>query len=257
MRQAFGEAARADAGRVEGLQDREHRLDFRDRGAELLGDRREIAGQVAGLVDQIDEILADHAARRIGDRERELLGEMVGERALGRREGFEIVVAVVAAGRRRAAPFRIAERRLVRGLLAAGAVIVAGLLVGLALDARGRCRPRRPGAPPIPRPAASVDCAVGRAALRFGLGFGRALQQRIALELVVHVGGQVEIRQLQQLDGLHQLRRHHERLALTNFELLTERHRVPVENWSGSCLSGSGAGVYQFLPTALTNQSRG
>ena len=37
--------------------------------------------------------------RRAGsdDRERELLGEMVGERRLGRDEGFEIVVAVLAA----------------------------------------------------------------------------------------------------------------------------------------------------------------
>ena len=97
MREAFGEIARADAGRIEALQDGEHRLDLGERRAELLGDRRQVAGEIAGLVDQIDQILADHAARRIGDRERELLGEMIGERRLGRDEGFEIVVAVVAA----------------------------------------------------------------------------------------------------------------------------------------------------------------
>ena len=39
-REAFGEIARADARRIEALQDREHRLDLGQRRAELLGDRR-------------------------------------------------------------------------------------------------------------------------------------------------------------------------------------------------------------------------
>ena len=69
---------------------------------------RKIAGEIAGLVDQIDQILPDHATRRIGDRERELLGEMIGERRLGGDEGFEIVVAVVATASSRRGPFRIA-----------------------------------------------------------------------------------------------------------------------------------------------------
>ncbi len=90
----------------------EHRLDLGERRAELFGDRREIAGEIAGLVDQIDQILPDHAARRIGDRQRELLGEMVGERRLGRDEGFEIVVAVLAAAGAGAGPFGIARRHL-------------------------------------------------------------------------------------------------------------------------------------------------
>ena len=102
--EAFGEIARAHARRVEPLQDGEHRFDLGQRRAELLADLRQIAGEVAGLVDQIDEILPDHAPGRIGDRQRELLGEMVGQRGLGRNEGFEIVVAVVAAGRSRSPP---------------------------------------------------------------------------------------------------------------------------------------------------------
>jgi hypothetical protein len=52
----------------------------------------------------------------------------------------------------------------------------------------------------------------------------RTLQQRIALEFPFHIGGQIEVRELQQLDGLHQLRRHHERVALPDFESLTKRH---------------------------------
>ena len=110
--EAFGEIARAHAGRIEALQDREHGIDLGERRAELLGDRREIAAEIAGLVDQIDEVLPDHAAGRIGDRQRELLGEMVGERRLGRDEGLEIVVAVLAAAGAGAGPFGIARRHL-------------------------------------------------------------------------------------------------------------------------------------------------
>jgi hypothetical protein len=41
-----------------------------------------------------------------------------------------------------------------------------------------------------------------------------ALQQRISLQFLLDKGREVEIRQLQQLDRLHQLRRHHQRLRL-------------------------------------------
>ena len=44
----------------------------------------------------------------------------------------------------------------------------------------------------------------------------RPLQQRILLQLAIHIGGEVEMRQLQELDRLHQLRRHHQSLALTH-----------------------------------------
>ena len=42
-----------------------------------------------------------------------------------------------------------------------------------------------------------------------------ALQQRIALQFLLDEGRKVEIGQLQQLDRLHQLRRHHQRLGLS------------------------------------------
>ena len=47
-----------------------------------------------------------------------------------------------------------------------------------------------------------------------------ALEQRVLLKLAFHVGGQIEIGELQQLDGLHQLRRHDERLALSYLKSL-------------------------------------
>ena len=46
----------------------------------------------------------------------------------------------------------------------------------------------------------------------------------IVLEFVLHIGGTVEIGELQQFDGLHQLRRHHQRLALPDLESLGQRH---------------------------------
>ena len=62
-------------------------------------------------------------------------------------------------------------------------------------------------------------------------GFGRAvgaaagsrlvaLEQRIALELALDIFGQFEIRQLQQLDRLLQLRRHDQGLALPQLQTL-------------------------------------
>src|SRR5262249_50982410 len=54
---------------------------------------------------------------------------------------------------------------------------------------------------------------------------GRPLEQRIALKLRFNIGRQVQAGELQQLDGLHQLRRHDERLALPHFKFLRERHR--------------------------------
>ena len=111
-RQAFGEIARAHARRIEALHDAEHRLDLGDGGAELFGDRRKIAAEIAGLVDEIDEILADHAPRRVGDRKRKLLAQPVRQRGLGGDEGFEIVVAVLAAAGADCRPFGIAGRKL-------------------------------------------------------------------------------------------------------------------------------------------------
>jgi hypothetical protein len=62
-REAFVEIARADPRRIETLQDRQHGFDLGLRGTQPLSDEREVAAEIAGLVDQIDEILPDHTAR--------------------------------------------------------------------------------------------------------------------------------------------------------------------------------------------------
>ena len=63
-REAFAQISRADAGRIEFLQHRENRFDVRLRRAEPLGGLAQIRRQIAGLVDEIDQILPDHALRR-------------------------------------------------------------------------------------------------------------------------------------------------------------------------------------------------
>jgi len=68
--------------------------------------------------------------------------------------------------------------------------------------------------------------AIRRPPVRLPLALPDLLQQRIALELALHVSRKVQVGELQQLDGLHQLRRHHERVALTDFESLGKRHVV-------------------------------
>ena len=196
--------------------------------------------------------------RRAGsdDRERELLGEMAGKRRLRGDEGFEIVVAVVAAAGagRRPIPNR-----------PAGSAIVAR---------RAPCRPGRPGhrrdrawrdrpaasglaargLRPLGQLAPSLGASPGACA-RLALAFAGAVEQRIALELVLHIGHEVEIGELQQLDGLHQLRRHHQRVALPDFKSLGERHGA-----LGRALRRTGpilaypvrrAHVHQFVATVV------
>ena len=167
---------------------------------------------------------------------------MAAERHLGGDEGFQIVVVVVGGA---AAPFGVGGRRRIlrharggfggffgkdvveRGVqrlldLGAAAEIAVQpiLLAGLEGVAGGACRH-------IGGIAALVAIAAGLARIgELGTlsgrlarhrGFGTVtgpLQQRIALQLLLDEGREVEIRQLQQLDRLHQLRRHHQRLRL-------------------------------------------
>ena len=89
------------------------------------------------------------------------------------------------------------------------------------------------------------------ALVAFGRALAGALQQRIALQFAFHIGGEIEIGELQQLDGLHQLRRHHQSLALAEFESLGERH-VAVQYWSGSCFSLFGRSCTPGYPDFLT-----
>ena len=78
-RQAFAQVAGEHAARLEALQHAKRLLDQLDRRAQPLGDVRQIAAQVAGLVGHVDEMLADQPPRRIGEGEHQLLGEMIAQ----------------------------------------------------------------------------------------------------------------------------------------------------------------------------------
>ena len=88
-----------------------------------------------------------------------------------------------------------------------------------------RCHVVAAGLEILADPIAGLGIALGGGSFRLRrFRFTRAVtvtfQQWIALELSLDIGGEVEIRELQQLDGLHQLRRHHQGLALTKLESL-------------------------------------
>ena len=111
-REAFGEIAREYAGRIERLQDAEHRLDLGDAGAEFFGRSIEVAREISGIVDQIDEVLSDHAPPGIEDGERKLLAQHVRQGGFGGDKRFQIVVAVLAASRSDAGPVRVGARKV-------------------------------------------------------------------------------------------------------------------------------------------------
>jgi hypothetical protein len=221
--EAFGQAARAHAGRIEVLQHAEYGFQLGERRTELFGNGPQIGGEIAGLVDGIDQVLGDHAMNRIGDRQRELFGEMIAQRRLGGDEGFEIVVAVLAAAGADTGPFRIGGglglSRALRRLAGIGKDVL-DRSVERVLDRR---RAVDVGFCPLVLGRFARGISEGirgvLARLRGLLALG-ALQQRVALQFTFHIGRQIEIGELQQLDGLHQLRRHHERLALPEFESL-------------------------------------
>ncbi len=102
--QALGKVAGADTGRLQPLDDRKRLADLFDGCPEPLGDNGDISPQIAGIVDLVDERLADQPHRRIVDRQPELIRQMVGKGFLFRDKGFEVVVLAahrLARGRRR------------------------------------------------------------------------------------------------------------------------------------------------------------
>ena len=228
--EAFRQIACAHARRIEPLQDGQNGLDRGGRCAQLLADHRKIAPEVTRLIDEIDEILSDHPLDRIGDRECKLLREMVDQRGLHRYEGFEVIVAVVAAAGAGGRPVRIPSRGLavrargrgigIRGgdILEVGGEPLAGDAI---LSIRAAVLPIRGGGM-----GNRQGFAIRSSPIPLSVAVSDPFQQRIALEFPLHIGREVQIGELQQLDGLHQLRRHHERMALPNFKSLGKRHVV-------------------------------
>ena len=223
-RQTFGEVARADAGRIEGLDDGEHRFHARRGDAQAPGDLGDVVAAVAGLVDRIDQHFADHPVGPGGAGDRKLRGEVVAQRATRRDISFEVGgIAVRAAARRRTGPCcrgqalvvtrggRVAWRPGVEGVADLGAeVAFEGVDVG-----------REPVAGPgVVRPSGGeriVEGVDGGRLVLDGRLFG-TFQQGIAVEFLLHERGQLDVRELQQADRLQELRRHYQGLPLTHDE---------------------------------------
>ena len=71
-----------------------------DVGAQHFGHLRRVAGEIARLVHHADEMLADQPVARIGDRQHQLLGQMLGQRLLAGEGGAEIELVLVERHRR-------------------------------------------------------------------------------------------------------------------------------------------------------------
>ena len=225
--QALRQRAGEHAGRIERLQRGEDLLDHLQRRPELFGDGSEIgARQVARVIDHVDEVLADQALDRILQHERHLRAQVLAERDVVGEIGFD--VDVVAGGgsalaQRRPAgivlPIGGAGRRPVRV-----DVVVLGIERALGIGHR----------------LVEVD-EVGLARRRRLLGLGELgrvgsfqterrlvalvlFKQRIAFELGLDVLRQLDVRQLQQTDGLLQLWCHHQLLALSELQFCRKRH---------------------------------
>ena len=84
----------------------------------------------------------------------------------------------------------------------------------------------RSSAPVLEASAETMSACPSRRVGALLLDFGAlvALEQRVALQLLVDEGLQFHVGHLQQLDGLLQLRRHHQGLALAEVEPLVQRH---------------------------------
>ena len=236
QRQAFGEVAGEDAGRLEALQ-RASTASTRASGAPsrsaIVLQRR---GEVAGFVERVDQRRGDHAVDGIGEDDHRLAGQVLGKARRRGDIGLEVGRLLVEAARRRSRSTRSPtgpgprRRAPVRPASAAG-------------RARRRCRSRCRDCAPAPSGSdSSVSVAqspgVGRRRrLRRRLAAGRrrvedrqlvgALQQRIALQFGLDEGGELGVGHLQQLDRLQQLRRQHHRLALPHRQSVRQRHPQP------------------------------
>ena len=211
---ALAQAAGADAGRLERLHRREHALDVLvarlDLGLQAQADFLEIVVQIAVVGDRIGDHAGDGEidGRELG--ELELLDELLLQR-------LPVLVAEVAApvlagpGTVRGAARLLAPRLvgdLDLGLLALigggdGVTVELGVLLldrrRLFARALGRGLERR------------IERGIERELV---LG----LEHHVGLEGLAHVGLQIERGELQQPDGLLQLRRHGELLADTELQ---------------------------------------
>ena len=177
---------------------------------------------------------------------------MVGERLLGGDKGLEIVIAVAAAARADACPFRTGgngvvgayARARVTGIVRKHVVQPSSQAFLDGTAARFKIvADRLEGSVPVLLRARCQALGFTRAlvSLHRRVAFARTLKQRIALQLILDIGRKIETRQLQQLDGLHQLRRHHQGVALAHFQFWHQCHERLLAPRHDLCMWKKGA----------------
>ncbi len=227
QRQAFLEVAGEDAGRIAGLQLGENILDMGGGGSQRLGHGGGVGGEVARLVQHADEMLADQLVGGRGEGEMHLVSQVFGERRLAGESGIEVEALGIerqGALRPQRGPARFGWRRHRLAARGIGARLVgvdilefgiqrAQALLGAGIGGQGRHH-------------VGLLAALGHLLLHVTALI--ALEQRIALEFLVDEGLQFHVGHLQQLDGLLQLRRHDQGLALAKIEPLVQRHGLAL-----------------------------
>lgn len=240
--EAFGERPCKNARGFERLEGRKHGIQAVPLDAHMLRRLGQIEAQIAGLVEIVDQRAGDQPVDGVGHHKHHLIRQMLLQRHLGRDECLQVVVVAAPAARPARSPEPALKGVALQGLPRGATVFLAGarariirvdiaeigveasrdflravgklgadpLAVGLTCPFRGRCI-RRGGLRRIRGLALALD----------------ALQQRIALHFRLDITRQVETRHLQKLDRLHQLRRHDQGLALTDFKLRRQGHSDP------------------------------
>ncbi len=96
-RQAFGQAASKDTGRIKGLQLGKNTFGGRRIATQSFADVGRVAVQVTRLVELVDQLLRDQPVARIRQDEWNLLRKVISQRDLACNKIVEIVILSVAA----------------------------------------------------------------------------------------------------------------------------------------------------------------
>ena len=171
---------------------------------------------------------ADHALGRVGEQDRGLTLKMVAKRYRTRRHRPRGRAPRRRRGRRPSPSRRARSSHRLAADLSGGALRSASKALSISVP---RLAARRPASVSSASPAQSPGSAgasakpggIGRLGARL-LALLRPLKQRIARQFVLDELGQFEVRHLQELDRLQQLRRQNHGLTLPHRQFDRERH---------------------------------
>ena len=221
-RDALAERTRADAGGIEAVDHRQHRLDQRERRPQSLRDLEQADAQVAGLVDLVDQVAGDQQLA-VRQRGAGLRMQMIVERKVaGDRGKVRPVLGEAAAGRSVQTQPAVQTAHAVRGAVVVerlAAIIDVERLVGCGVA--GFDQAIGGGRLVANLAEIVVGCGVGRFLAFLAAGF----EQGVAVDFLRDERLDFEVGQREQADRLLELRGHDQGLALAKIEARSDRHR--------------------------------